>query len=119
MPTLARTFVGAGLSPFADSARPLSSVLPANAVHYPVAAATFEPEENQVTLADGNKLTYETLIVAPGIQLDWGKVKGLSEALQNKASNVVSIYTADYVQNAAEQIQKFNGGTAVFTQPST
>ena len=33
------------------------------------------------SLSSGQRLTYDALVVAPGIQLDWHKVKGLREAL--------------------------------------
>lgn len=57
------------------------------------------------------------LIVCPGIQLDWDKVKGLKE---NIGKNSIS---SNYDFNAApytwEIIKNFKGGTAVFTNPTS
>ena len=44
-------------------------------------AQSFQPEENSVTLASGEVLTYDALIVAAGIKLDWAKIEGLRETL--------------------------------------
>ncbi|MFV7791554.1 NAD(P)/FAD-dependent oxidoreductase, partial [Aliarcobacter lanthieri] len=42
-------------------------------------AVDFNPEENKVTLESGDVLAYDFLIVAAGITLDYGAIKGLEE----------------------------------------
>jgi sulfide:quinone oxidoreductase len=60
---------------------------------------------------------YEYLVVAPGIQIDWGKIKGLTEALGH--DGVCTNYSYEYVDKTWEFIRDFKGGNAIFTQPST
>jgi sulfide:quinone oxidoreductase len=75
------------------------------------------PDENTVVTSDGTQVSYEYLIVAPGIQLDWGKVKGLPEALGR--DGVCSNYSFEQVDKTWEFIKGFKGGNAIFTHPNT
>ncbi len=78
-------------------------------------AETFQPEENTVTLRCGDTISYDYLVVCPGLQLDWDKVEGLRETL-NK-NNVCSNYSPDTVEYTWECIKNIESGTALFTQP--
>ena len=81
-------------------------------------AETFQPENNAVTLRSGEVLTYDYLVLCPGLQLAWGKIEGLKEAL-NK-NNVCSNYSPDTVEYTWQSIQELKAkgsGTALFTQP--
>lgn len=80
--------------------------------------STFSPVENTVTLGDGCKISYDHLVVVPGITINYDSIEGLTEALANPESLVSTIYgyaTCDKVFNT---IQKLRNGNAVFTQPS-
>ncbi|KAJ1675546.1 hypothetical protein EV182_001056 [Spiromyces aspiralis] len=111
------TFVGAGLKQLDETQKPMAEVVSPNATLIPEAAAKIDPESNTVTLADGTKISYEYLVVAAGIKLDFEAIKGLPEALGR--DGVASNYSADYVEKTWEFLQKFDGGNAVFTMPST
>jgi sulfide:quinone oxidoreductase len=78
-------------------------------------ADSFQPDENTVTLRSGEKLSYDYLVVCPGLQLDWHKIAGLKETLGK--NNVCSNYSPDYVEYTWTTIQAMQGGTALFTQP--
>lgn len=78
-------------------------------------AETFQPEDNKVTLRSGDVLSYDYLVVCPGIQLDWDKVAGLKEALNT--NGVCSNYSPDTVEYTWECIKGLRSGTALFTQP--
>jgi choline dehydrogenase-like flavoprotein len=38
-------------------------------------AESFQPDENSVTLRSGETISYDYLVVCPGLQLDWDKIK--------------------------------------------
>ncbi|MGR9073779.1 MAG: FAD-dependent oxidoreductase [Gammaproteobacteria bacterium] len=78
-------------------------------------AESFKPEENSVALRSGETVTYDYLIVCPGLQLDWDKIKGLKETLGKNA--VCSNYSPDTVEYTWECIKSLESGTALFTQP--
>ena len=111
------TLVGAGEFDIADTEKNEKDYIPAGSTWIKDAVATFEPEQNQVTCKSGAKYTYKILIVAPGIQIDWQKIKGLSDTLGK--NEVSSNYSFDIAPYTWELIKNFNGGVAVFTNPST
>ncbi len=78
-------------------------------------ADSFQPDANSVTLRSGDKVTYDYLVVCPGLQLDWDKISGLKETLGK--NNVCSNYSPDTVEYTWECIQNLQSGIALFTQP--
>jgi sulfide:quinone oxidoreductase len=111
------TLVGAGEFDIAETEKNEKDYIPAGSTWIKDAVATFEPEQNQVTCKSGAKYTYKILIVAPGIQIDWQKIKGLSDTLGK--NEVSSNYSFDIAPYTWELIKNFKGGVAVFTNPST
>ncbi|SHN53153.1 NAD(P)/FAD-dependent oxidoreductase [Erythrobacter sanguineus] len=109
------TMVGGGVFDLATTMRPMASVMPRGTTWIRQAAASFQPEDNQVTLADGSTLTYDLLIVAPGIRLAWEKIEGLEAALGR--NGVTSNYRPDLAPYTWELVQKMKSGRAIFTQP--
>lgn len=111
------TLVGAGEFDIKDTEKAEADFIPKGATWLKDAVATFEPAQNQVTGKSGQIYTYDSLIVAPGIQLDWGKIKGFKDTLGT--NEVSSNYSFDVAPYTWELIKNFKGGTAVFTNPST
>lgn len=111
------TLVGAGEFDITETEKNEKDYIPAGSTWIKDAVATFEPEQNQVTCKSGAKYTYKILIVAPGIQIDWQKIKGLNDTLGK--NEVTSNYSFDVAPYTWELIKNFKGGVAVFTNPST
>lgn len=55
-----------------------------------------DPGNNTIE-TDQGKFTYDHIVFASGVQLDWNKIKGAKELLDNPNSKVASIYSRDYV----------------------
>lgn len=111
------TLVGGGVVPKEVSARDEADYIPDNATWIRDHAVSFEPDTNTVATRSGAKYTYDVLVIAPGIQLDWHKVKGLSKALGH--DGVCSNYSYETVDSTWRFLREFNGGRAVFTFPNT
>ncbi|QHZ58832.1 NAD(P)/FAD-dependent oxidoreductase [Brevibacillus sp. NSP2.1] len=111
------TLAGAGVVSREVTVRDEAAVIPRGAIWVREAVTQFLPKDNAVMTASGNKLHYDYLVVAAGIQLDWDKVKGLKESIGK--AGVCSNYSYDYVASTWESIRQFQGGTAIFTQPNT
>jgi sulfide:quinone oxidoreductase len=109
------TMVGGGVFEPEETVRPMASVMPKGVTWLKQAAATFQPDNNRVTLADGSTVTYDVLVVAPGIRLAWEKIEGLEGTLGQ--NGVTSNYRYDLAPYTWELVQKMRGGRAVFTQP--
>lgn len=112
------TLVGSGLKPLSETRRPLSSLIPEDVTHYPLQVSNFDPANNELKTSDGVDVSYEYLIVAPGLETNFAGIKGLPEALQDTSSNVSSIYSNKTVEQVWTNIQAFKKGTAIFTQPA-
>ncbi|WP_428355798.1 FAD-dependent oxidoreductase [Methyloprofundus sp.] len=78
-------------------------------------AESFQPDENKITLRSGDVVSYDFLVVCPGLQLDFNKIDGLVETLGK--NGVCSNYSADTVEYTWEVLQKIESGNALFTQP--
>ena len=112
------TLVGGGTFDIKRTVRQEASVIPKGAKWIKESVNTFKPELNELTTKEGNTYTYDFLIVAPGIQLNWSAVKGLPETLGK--NNVTSNYSFAYAPYTYECIKAMKPGmTAIFTSPST
>lgn len=109
------TLVGAGTYDMSKTERPMSSVMPSGVSWIKEYAQSFQPEENGITLKSGLKLTYEVLVVAPGLIMDTSLIEGLTESLGKGV--VCSNYTDP--EHTWKVLKNFKGGNAVFTQPTT
>ncbi|MGO4919529.1 FAD-dependent oxidoreductase [Maribacter spongiicola] len=109
------TLVGAGTYDFDKTARPMSSVMPKNATWIKDKATGFDPENNIVHTASKGDITYDYLVVAPGLAYDFSLVPGLGKAIDKGV--VCSNYTDP--KHTWDVIKNFKGGTALFTQPTT
>ena len=112
------TLVGGGLKTKEELRRPLKSLVDPKLKLYADSVATFAPENNFVTLSNGDKIGYDQLIVAPGLTVSPANIKGLPEALANPDAPVSSIYTYDSVNKVFPNIKKLEKGNAIFTQPA-
>ncbi|KAI1383046.1 FAD/NAD(P)-binding domain-containing protein [Hypoxylon trugodes] len=112
------TLVGSGLRPLEDMHRPIHSVIPQGVKHYPLRVSTFDPENNAIKTSEGVDVSYDYLIVAPGLETNFAGISGLEQALQDPASQVSSIYSERTVEQVWRNIQASKKGPAIFTQPA-
>lgn len=111
------TLVGGGAFDAQKTVRKEADFIPKGAKWIKDRCVSFQPEQNQVTLGSGASVSYDYLVVCPGIQLDWNLVKGLPEALgKNGVTSNYSFKTAPYT---FELLKNFKGGKALFTNPNT
>ncbi len=109
------TLVGAGTYNMKKTARPMASLIPSGVHWIQEYAAAFNPTQNEISLKSGEKISYDYLVVAPGLVMDPSLIEGLPEALGKGV--VCSNYTDP--EHTWEVLQNFKGGNAVFTQPTT
>ncbi|KAL7411478.1 FAD/NAD-P-binding domain-containing protein [Mrakia frigida] len=113
------TLVGAGLKKKEDLRRTVASLVPSHLTLHPQHASTFSPSTNSVTLSSGSTLTYDYLVMCPGLQINFGAIKGLEEALKagTRQSQVGTIYSYDGCDQVWDAVNGFQGKKAIFTQP--
>jgi len=114
------TLIGAGIYEKSDVMYDTKDYLPSGTTLIKDKAVEFEPTNNKVVLESGKTLSYDYLIVAAGLVLDFGSIKGLesigdayslgdSKKILDTFSNsgVCSIYNTDSAVATWEQMQKF------------
>lgn len=110
------TLVGGGRALAAESERSQSSVMPKGVTWIRSAAETADPSRQVVTLANGSEVSYDYLVMCPGIQLDWHTIPGMHEAMQTPS--VSSNYLFETAPKTWDLIRGLRSGTALFTMPA-
>jgi sulfide:quinone oxidoreductase len=100
------SLVGAGIKPNTASVKDMKKVVPKGATWVQKEVHSFRPEQNQVVLNDGTAVDYDCLVVAAGIQIDWDKIPGLREGLEQEGSGVVSNYDFLYAAKTWSEFQR-------------
>ena len=109
------TLVGGGVFQAAQTRRKEADVMPKDVVWVKQAAKLFRPDVREVVLTDGTVVSYDALVVATGITLNWDAIPGLAETLGK--NGVTSNYRFDLAPYTWQLVQQLKGGTAIFTQP--
>jgi sulfide:quinone oxidoreductase len=109
------TIIGGGAYTLKQTTRNEADLIHPTVIWLKDYAETFQPDENTVTLRTGETISYDYLVVCPGLQLDWDKITGLKETLGK--NNVCSNYSAETAEYTWECIKNSESGTALFTQP--
>ena len=109
------TLVGGGDMRAEDTKRREAEVMPDKARWIRATISAFAPDDNRVELASGESVTYDFLVVALGLQIDWQAIEGLSETLGR--NGVTSNYRYDLAPYTHELAQSLTDGAAEATRP--
>ena len=109
------TLVGAGTFNYDKTVRSMASVIPQGVHWIKDFVSGVNPKANTVSTKTSGEITYDYLVVAPGIAYDLSLVPGLEEAWDKGV--VCSNYTNS--KHTWDVVKNFKGGTALFTQPTT
>lgn len=95
--------------------RSQQSVMPKGVTWHRDSATAIDPDSRMITLSSGSRLTYDHLVVCPGIQKNWDGIPGLQSAYDSPygATN----YSIDLAVKAWRLLSGLRSGTAVFTMP--
>ena len=98
-----------------------ADLLPAGIEWVHEMAAEIDPESRVVTTDAGTRVPYDFLVVATGLQLDYGAIKGMDTAAIG-SNGIASVYNgtegASRTWQAMSQFRE-RGGTALMTLPVT
>ena len=110
------TMVGGGIFSLPQTRRTMESVIPINTSWIKAAVTSFSPDQNYVELDNGAHVSYDRLIVCPGLTLDWNAIEGLSETLGK--NGVTSNYDPGCSEYTWNLVKNLGSGKALFTQPA-
>lgn len=111
------TLVGAGAASAQSTERSEKDIMPAGVEWLRDSVTEFDPDKNTVRTKNGRAYTYDYLVVAAGLNVDWDKVKGLPGNVGQHG--ICSNYSFEYAPLTWRTIQNFKGGDALFTHPAT
>ena len=109
------TFVGGGIMRQWETVKDTSEVMPNKVNWIQDSVLAIDADNNILTLASGDQVTYDFMVVAAGIKILWDAIPGLKESLGK--NGVVSNYDYNVAPITWKTINEFKGGTAIFTQP--
>lgn len=109
------TLVGAGTYNMEKTYRNEADFIPDGVTWITDKAVAIAPELNKVDTENNGSVSYDYLVVAPGLVYNLSMIAGLEEALKK------GVVCSNYIDPTYtwKQLQAFKGGNAVFTQPST
>lgn len=110
------TLVGGGAYDVKKTRRPLADVLPNGVAWIQAAVTDVLPDEQTLVLDSGQRITWNNLIVCPGLRLAWEKIEGLQDTLGH--NGVTSNYSYEHAAYTWQLVQQLKGGKAIFTQPA-
>ncbi|MDY0309398.1 MAG: FAD/NAD(P)-binding oxidoreductase [Castellaniella sp.] len=115
------TLVGAGLKPSSYVVSATADYVPRGVELIEANVAEFDPDAQRVTTDAGQAITYDFLVVATGMQLEYGLIQGMDTDLIGQ-HGIGSIYHGPAAAQATWQaLSEFadRGGRGVFLRPDT
>ncbi|NMY27712.1 NAD(P)/FAD-dependent oxidoreductase [Pseudomonas sp. WS 5021] len=110
------TLVGGGAHDIRKTMRPMARVLPDGVTWVQAAVSQLLPDEQALVLDSGQRVTWNNLVVCPGLRLAWEKIEGLEQTLGQ--NGVTSNYSYQHAPYTWQLVQQLKGGKAIFTQPA-
>ena len=110
------TLVGGGAYDVKKTRRPLADVLPNGVTWVQAAVTEILADEQTLVLDSGQRVSWNNLIVCPGLRLAWEKIEGLQDTLGH--NGVTSNYSYEHAAYTWQLVRQLKGGKAIFTQPA-
>lgn len=115
------TLVATGVWPMSKVRNRNADYLPKGCTWVREAAAVIDPVAQTVTTDAGTRIPYDFLVVATGLQMDWGQIDGMDVAAIG-SNGLASVYPSPQAAEATWQAMSAfaaRGGQAVMTLPAT
>ena len=115
------TLIAAGIKPADYSTSTTAQYVPEGVTLVTEAVAEFDPEGKRVVTESGGVHPYDFLIVATGLSLEYGLIRGMDESLIGR-NGLGSIYHGPAAAHATWQLLSAfadKGGRGVFLRPAT
>lgn len=104
-------FIPFGMYKPEDVIKEKKTFLPSNVKFILAEIEKVTPAENEVTLKGGEKLHYDTLIIATGTDIHPEEIEGMKDGGWHQ--NIFDFYTFEGTTGLAKFLDKFNGGRVV------
>ncbi|GBU08619.1 pyridine nucleotide-disulfide oxidoreductase [Bacteroidales bacterium] len=114
------TLIGAGIYKGNDVFKKQSSLIPGGVKWIKDSVKEFSPDNNTLTTSKNENISYDFLVLCPGLQMNFDAIEGISRDTLG-LGNAHSIYDFQGAQKTWEAIQELSekGGKALFTDTWT
>lgn len=114
------TLIASGVYDKDDVVFSTGDYIPSGAKWVKEKVAEFYPDENYVKTSGGQKIDYDYLVIATGLQINFDGIEGMSQEQVGK-DGVGCIYTHEGAAKTLGVIKEFceKGGEGIFTHPNT
>lgn len=114
------TFIASGVFQPDEVWKPQSDCIPSGINWVKDSVVALDPVKQEARTAGGEIYSYDFLVLTPGLQLDWNRVEGISQAMLGEG-NAHCIYDFTGAQKTWTAIQAFveKGGRGIFTDTYT
>lgn len=109
--------LGAGVLDRAAATFDSVRLLPPNVTWIKDGAAAYYPPNHQLATIGGNLITYDVLVLAPELQLDWDQIPGLRAAVGQPGTGVHSNAVLTTATESWQSIRQLQSGTVLFAHP--
>jgi sulfide:quinone oxidoreductase len=110
-----QSHIAGGRARASEATRPQAQAMPRGVEWIRDSVSSLDPASHSIALASGGSLTYDSVVVCPGISRDWEAVPGLAAAM--RSADGVSNYELDLAHKASLRLRDLRRGTVVFVQP--
>lgn len=111
------TLVGGGVVRKEATVRQEARYIPQGVHWIPERVVELDPIQQRLTTNSGTHVSYDFLVVAAGVQLNWDAIPGLKEAVGK--GNASTNYDYELAPKTWDLIRNFKGGTALFHMPGS
>ena len=115
------TLIAAGIFTPEEIERPTASLIPSGVKLLKDRVVELDPDKNRVITAQAGAIAYDFLVVAPGCQVNFNLVEGITQPTLG-AGNVHCIYDFEGAQKCRDAVKKLpalKGGQLIFTDTYT
>ncbi|MDR0431421.1 MAG: NAD(P)/FAD-dependent oxidoreductase [Tannerellaceae bacterium] len=114
------TLIASGVYEPGDVWKKQEDYIPKNVTWIKDSVAAIDPVANEITTRKSGKISYDFLVLTPGLQINWDKVEGITYNTLGQG-NAHCIYDFNGAQKTWKAIQEFSksGGRGIFTDTYT
>ncbi len=114
------TLIASGVYKPDDVWRKQEDCMPSDIKWIKDSVTAVDPVFNQVMTKNNGKIAYDFLVLTPGLQINWEKVEGITQATLGQG-NAHCIYDFEGAQKTWKAIQEFSktGGRGIYTDTYT
>ncbi|WP_455757275.1 NAD(P)/FAD-dependent oxidoreductase [Sulfurimonas sp.] len=109
-----QTLVGAGLWDISDIQYKRDDKLPAGVKLIKGSVTSFDPDNNKVTVDGNQDVSYDQLIVAAGVHLNYAAIKGLDGVITSSGKDNSAVKNSGMSSNGLHSIYFQDGATATY-----